>query len=178
MALPHRTSGSLKPTFVPARPVGLAVKLPYAFALYAWFPIRRRRPSQSNYPPDSFPDPDNGPRLDTQTLQGGISTATPSKLAPRSHSLPPMLHKSAQESMSSCSEGSRGLSVLPRVLGIFTENSISLSLWLRQCGSRYVFSKQSLPPFHCNPLRLREQVSSPNGGTPYPEVTVLICRVP
>ena len=148
-----------------------------------------------------------------------------------------MLHKSAQESMSSCSEGSRGLSVLPRVLGIFTENSISLSLWLRQCGSRYairagrnlpdkefrylrtvivtaavywgldsvrshllftfqhragvrpytsscdfaesyVFSKQSLPPFHCNPLRLREQVSSPSGGTPYPEVTVLICRVP
>ena len=48
-----------------------------------------------------------------------------------------MLHKSAQESVSSCSEGSRGLSVLPRVLGIFTENSISLSLWLRQCGSRY-----------------------------------------
>ena len=39
--------------------------------------------------------------------------------------------------MLSYSQGSRGLSVLPRVLGIFTENSISLSLWLRQCGSRY-----------------------------------------
>jgi hypothetical protein len=39
--------------------------------------------------------------------------------------------------MSSYSEGSRGLSVLPRVLGIFTESSISLSPWLRQCGSRY-----------------------------------------
>ena len=43
----------------------------------------------------------------------------------------------ARNSVSSCSEGSRGLSVLPRVLGIFTENSISLSPWLRQCGSRY-----------------------------------------
>ena len=34
MALPYRTTGSLRPTFVPARPVSLAVKLPYAFALY------------------------------------------------------------------------------------------------------------------------------------------------
>ena len=40
-------------------------------------------------------------------------------------------------SLPSYSKGSRGLSVLPRVLGIFTENSISLSPWLRQCGSRY-----------------------------------------
>ena len=43
----------------------------------------------------------------------------------------------SRTSLPSCSKGSRGLSVLPRVLGIFTENSISLSLWLRQCGSRY-----------------------------------------
>ena len=40
-------------------------------------------------------------------------------------------------SLSSYSKGSRGLSVLPRVLGIFTENSISLSHWLRQRGNRY-----------------------------------------
>ena len=33
MALPFGTTGSLSPTFVPARLVGLAVKLPYAFAL-------------------------------------------------------------------------------------------------------------------------------------------------
>jgi hypothetical protein len=39
--------------------------------------------------------------------------------------------------MSSCSKGAQGLSVFLRVLGIFTENSISLSLWLRQCGDRY-----------------------------------------
>ena len=39
--------------------------------------------------------------------------------------------------MPSCSKGARGLSVLSRVLGIFTEISVSLSLWLRQWGNRY-----------------------------------------
>ena len=159
------------------------------------------------------------------------------KLASTLQSLPPILHRIARNSVQSCSEGSRGLSVLPRVLGIFTENSISLSLWLRQCGSRYairagrnlpdkefrylrtvivtaavyrgfnsvlahllltfrhragvrpytspygfaescVFSKQSLPPFLCNPLELKTRGLSPYRGTPSPEVTVLICRVP
>ena len=159
------------------------------------------------------------------------------KLASTLHSLPPILHRIARNSVQSCSEGSRGLSVLPRVLGIFTENSISLSPWLRQCGSRYairagrnlpdkefrylrtvivtaavyrgfnsvlahllltfrhragvrpytspcgfaescVFSKQSLPPFLCNPFELRTRGPSPYQGTPSPEVTVLICRVP
>jgi hypothetical protein len=33
MALPYRTTGSLRPTFVPARLVCLAVKLAYAYAL-------------------------------------------------------------------------------------------------------------------------------------------------
>jgi hypothetical protein len=35
MALPQATTGSLSPAFAPARLVGLAVKLPYAFALEA-----------------------------------------------------------------------------------------------------------------------------------------------
>ena len=39
--------------------------------------------------------------------------------------------------MSSCSKGSRGLSVFSRVNGIFTANSISPSPWSRQWGSRY-----------------------------------------
>ena len=39
--------------------------------------------------------------------------------------------------MSSCSKGARGLSVLLRVAGIFTGTTISPSLWLRQCASRY-----------------------------------------
>ena len=41
-----------------------------------------------------------------------------------------------------------------------------------------VFIKQSQPPFHCNPIELREQVSTLYRGAPSPEVTVLICRVP
>ena len=44
MALPYGTTGSLTPTFVPARDVSLAVKLPYAFALDGWFPISLREP--------------------------------------------------------------------------------------------------------------------------------------
>ena len=44
MALPLGTTGSLSPTFVSARLVGLAVKLPYAFALVARFPTARREP--------------------------------------------------------------------------------------------------------------------------------------
>jgi hypothetical protein len=44
MALPLGTTGSLRPAFAPARLVGLTVKLPYAFALYGWFPISLREP--------------------------------------------------------------------------------------------------------------------------------------
>ncbi len=48
MALPYGTTGSLKPTFVPARDVSLTVKLPYAFALNGWFPISLREPLQAS----------------------------------------------------------------------------------------------------------------------------------
>jgi hypothetical protein len=39
--------------------------------------------------------------------------------------------------MQSCSKGSRGLSVPLRVIGIFTDTSISPSSWLRQRPDRY-----------------------------------------
>ena len=39
--------------------------------------------------------------------------------------------------MQSCSEGSRGLSVPLRVIGIFTDTTISPSSRLRQCPDRY-----------------------------------------
>ena len=48
MALPYGTTGSLSPTFVPARRVSLAVKLPYAFALYARFPTVLREPLRAS----------------------------------------------------------------------------------------------------------------------------------
>ncbi len=44
MALPYGTAGSLSPTFVSARLVGLAVKLPFAFTLDARFPSVLREP--------------------------------------------------------------------------------------------------------------------------------------
>jgi hypothetical protein len=44
MALPLGTTGSLTPTFVPARLVGLAVKLLFAFTLYARFPSVLKEP--------------------------------------------------------------------------------------------------------------------------------------
>ena len=44
-----------------------------------------------------------------------------------------------RQPMSSCSKGSRGLSVLPRVSRIFTTIAISPGLWLRQCPNRFTF---------------------------------------
>lgn len=44
MALPLGTTGSLSPAFASARLVGLAVKLPSAFILYARFPSVLREP--------------------------------------------------------------------------------------------------------------------------------------
>ena len=44
MALPCGTTGSLRPAFAPARPVGLAVKPPCAFTLDSGFPYRLRVP--------------------------------------------------------------------------------------------------------------------------------------
>ena len=61
----------------------------------------------------------------------------PRQLAPALQRLPPILHKSSLAPLQSCSKGARGLSVYPRVLRIFTENSISLSRCWRQRGSRY-----------------------------------------
>jgi hypothetical protein len=94
------------------------------------------RPSQTTHQAGSLARI-HGRRLDSQTIQGGIPRLAPLRLAPQLRSLPPILYKIVRKSLPSCSKGSRGLSVLSRVLGIFTENSISLSPWLRQCGSRY-----------------------------------------
>src|ERR671915_175085 len=64
-----------------------------------------RQPPQLNYPPDTVPDPDPGPRLDIQFDQSGISTATPRVLAHPLHGLPPILHKPNRTPISSYSKG-------------------------------------------------------------------------
>ena len=71
----------------------------------------RRRPPQSNCLPYTVPDRDNRSRLEPQTNQGGISTSAPQRLASSVLCLPPILHRSVQSPMQSCSKGSWGLSV-------------------------------------------------------------------
>ncbi len=103
MALPCGTTGSLKPAFAPARLVGLAVKHPYTFTLDSWFPTNLRVPSRASVTLSEATAPVKLParqcpygytpsRLDIQHQKGGISRATPRKLASTSHSLPPILH--------------------------------------------------------------------------------------
>ncbi len=71
---------------------------------------------------------------------------TPRSLAATLHSLPPILHRSIQTPIPSCSKAPRGLFVLLRVGRIYTANSISPSLWLRQRSSRYTIrAGQNLP---------------------------------
>src|SRR3989449_7761330 len=97
----------------------------------------RRRPPQSNYPPHAVPDPDHGIGLEARNSKGGIPRLAPRELTPPLQSLPPILDNESQTSTQSCSKGSRGLSVQPRVLGIFTETTISPDPSLRQRPSRY-----------------------------------------
>src|SRR5690625_2871402 len=60
----------------------------------------------------------------------------PPKLALRFQRLPPILYKLHKHSISSYSKAPRGLSVLSRVMRIFTHSIISPGLSLRQCPSR------------------------------------------
>ena len=75
--------------------------------------------------------------LETKQQKGRISTAAPRTLACPFHSLRPILHIHCPVSMLSCSKGSRGLSVPLRVIGIFTDTTISPSSRPRQCSDRY-----------------------------------------
>ena len=70
----------------------------------------------------------------------------PPKLAPRLPSLPPILYKRGQNSISRCSKAPWGLSVLPRETGIFTGTTISPGGQLRQRPDRYaIHAGRNLP---------------------------------
>src|SRR3712207_1439366 len=94
------------------------------------------RPSQTTHL-TLFPSRIYGLGLEAQNTKGGIPRLPPRGLAPPLHRLPPILDNAPQTPTSSCSTGSRGLSVQPRVLGIFTETAISPAPSLRQRPSRY-----------------------------------------
>ena len=148
-ALPLATARSLRPAFAPARVVSLAVKPPFAFALHALISNQRKvtfarlrysfggdRPSQTAHLTLST-DRFHGPGLEPQNHKGGISLVAPHRLTPTLQSLPPMLHMQHRDSLSGCSKGPRGLSVLLRVTGIFTGATNSLSRSPRQRPDRY-----------------------------------------
>ncbi len=101
MALPCRTTGSLYPTFVPARLVSLTVKHPYAIALRVRLPTVLRVPLKAS---DTLLEATTPVKLPTtqcpmpmawlgiKKIKGGISPLTPLQLAPQDQSLPPILH--------------------------------------------------------------------------------------
>ena len=75
--------------------------------------------------------------LESKQIKGRISTAAPQTLACLLQSLRPILHITCPNSMISYSKGSRGLFVPSRVIGIFTDTTISLSSRLRQRPDHY-----------------------------------------
>ncbi len=89
------------------------------------------RPSQTAHQTVSLPWI-NRCKLVAQYNKGGISRMTPPELASRLQSLPPILHILYQATMSGCSKGPRGLSVLLQEARIFTSITISPSPSLRQ----------------------------------------------
>ena len=145
MASPHRTTGSLYPTFVPGRLVCLTVKHPYAIALCARLPFVLRAPWEASVTLLEATTPVKLPtkqcprisELDLRQPKGRISRMAPQRLATPLQSLRPILHIVYPNSALSYSKGSRGLFVPLRVPGIITGTTISPSSRLRQCPDRY-----------------------------------------
>src|SRR6185312_309040 len=116
-ALPFVTAGSLWPAFAPARPVGLAVKLPYAITLYARFPTVLREPLRASVTfweataPVKLPTrycsrPGSRQRVRSPEREGWYPRVAPPTLACRLQSLPPILDNPSRTPISSCSKGS------------------------------------------------------------------------
>src|SRR5690606_17401306 len=146
MALPCRTTGSLCPSFDPDRLVGLTVKQAYAIALLVRLPSVLSLPLKASVTfleattPVKLPTKQCLPHaagLETEYGKGGISRTPPRFLAKPLQRLPPILHIPHPVPMLSYSEGSWGLSVPLRVIGVFTDTTISPSSWLRQRPDRY-----------------------------------------
>ena len=79
----------------------------------------------------------HGLRLEIRLIKTGISLMAPLDLTTELQSLPAMLHMTNQMPISDYSKGSRGLSVLLRVSGIFTGITTSPRSSLRQRPDRY-----------------------------------------
>ena len=106
------------------RPEGTFGSLRYAFG--------GDHPSQTTHQAVSTPCV-----LVSRQQKGRISRTAPRILAYPLQSLRPILHIRCPDTVLSCSKGSRGLFVPSRVIGIFTDTTISLRSWLRQRPDHY-----------------------------------------
>ena len=96
----------------------------------------------------------HGIRLGHKDIKGGISRLARPRPKPGIQRLPPILRRMYSWPIPACSKGPRGLSVLPRVRGIFTASSISPSRLLRQCSSDYaIHARRNLPDKELRYLR-------------------------
>ena len=119
---------------------------PFAITLCGRLPIGLRAPlrslryafggdhPQSNYPPNAVL---GFTKLVPRRPKGRISTTAPRTLACPPRRLRPILHIDSPGTTLSYSKGSRGLFVPSRVIGIFTDTTISLGSRLRQCPDHY-----------------------------------------
>ena len=96
----------------------------------------------------------HGSRLGHKNIQGGISPLPPFSPKRELQRLPPILRRTYSWPVPAYSEGPRGLSVLPRVGGIFTATTISPSRSWRQCSSDYaIHARRNLPDKELRYLR-------------------------
>ena len=145
MALPCGTTGSLCSSFLPDRLVGLPVKRACAITLYGRLPIDLSAPLEASVTLLEATTPVKLPAkrcpgsclLAARREKASISTAAPRTLAGPVLCLLAILHIARPAAALSCSKGSRGLSVPSRVIGIFTDTTISPSSRLRQCPDHY-----------------------------------------
>ncbi len=140
--------GSLTPTFVPARLVGLAVKHPCAFALTGRLPPGLRVPLDASVTLWEATAPVKLPtshcpscscllmcvRLEPRHIKSGISPSPPHLPREALLRVPPILRMMCPDPMASCSKAPRGLFVLLWVTRIFTGLSISPGPSSRQCS--------------------------------------------
>ena len=145
MALPCGTTGSLCSSFLPDRLVGLPVKRACAITLSGRLPIGLSAPLEASVTLLEATTPVKLPAkqcpryraLEAKCAKVSISTSAPRRLASPIHCLLTILHIAHPAPVLSCSKGSRGLSVPLRVIGIFTDTTISPSSRLRQCPDHY-----------------------------------------
>ncbi len=149
MARPHGTTGSLRPTFVPARPVASRRQAPFCLCTRRAITDRTEgtfarlrysfggdRPSQTTHLPRSSPRVSGRVRIVTKTRVVFHCWLPPGRNR-RINASHLCYAGQADDPMTGYSKGARGLFVLSRVIGILTDTAVSPSSRTRQPSSRY-----------------------------------------